>query len=101
MHVVRLPYWVQLDQTTVWHYFGLSAEIERSFPHGFITTKLFPASYCELGVQRFRRELKGLPPDVKAAVIQFLQDRIRTFGLEYVLPIALRYLASADGSSRS
>ena len=60
MRVVRVPYWVQLDRTTLGHYFGLSAEIEQRFPHGFITTKLFPASYCELGVERFRRELEAL-----------------------------------------
>ena len=31
-------------------------------PHGFITTKLFPASFCELGVGRFQAELfSGLP----------------------------------------
>ena len=45
---MRFPYWVQLDSTTLWHYFGLEAEIEQSFPHGFITTKLFPASFCVL-----------------------------------------------------
>jgi hypothetical protein len=47
--VVRFAYWVQLDSTTLRHYFGLEAEIGQSFPHGFITTKLFPASFCELG----------------------------------------------------
>lgn len=40
--VVRFPYWIQLDNLTLQHYFGLEAKIEQSFPHGFITTKLFP-----------------------------------------------------------
>ena len=92
MRVLRVPYWVQLDRTTLEHYFGLSAEIEQSFPHGFITTKLFTATFCELGVERFRCELEGLPPAVKVAIIQSLRDRIRTFGLECVLPTALRDL---------
>src|SRR5262245_14381127 len=38
MRVVRIPYWVQLDNVTVQHYFGLSAEIQQAFAHGFITT---------------------------------------------------------------
>ncbi len=46
--VVRFPYWIQLDSVTLQHYFGLEAEVHQSFPHGFITTKLFPASFCEL-----------------------------------------------------
>jgi len=61
MRMVRIPYWVQLDNVTAQHYFGLSVEIQQNFPHGFITTKLFPASFCELGVQRFNRELAYLP----------------------------------------
>src|SRR5690242_12142575 len=63
--VVRFPYWVQLDTTTLRHYFGLEAEIHQSFPHGFITTKLFPASFCELGIERFRSELAALPAAVR------------------------------------
>jgi hypothetical protein len=87
--VVRFPYWVQLDNTTVRHYFGLEAEIEQSFPHGFITTKLFPASFCELGIERFRAELATLPAIVREAVISSLRDRIREHGVEFVLPRSL------------
>src|ERR1035438_355061 len=46
---------------------GLEAEIDQSFPHGFITTKLFPASFCELGIERFRAELLALPGSVRDA----------------------------------
>ena len=56
---MRFPYWVQLDNFTLKHYFDLDAKIEQSFPHGFITTKLFPASFCELGIKRFRAEIDG------------------------------------------
>ena len=87
--VVRFPYWVQLDDTTVRHYFGIEATIEQSFPHGFITTKLFPASFCELGIERFRAELFSLPALVRDAVIDSLRDRIREHGLEFVLPLSL------------
>ena len=33
--VVRFPYWVQLAGVTMKHYFGMEAQIEQSFPHGF------------------------------------------------------------------
>ena len=95
MSVVRVPYWIQLDSATVQYYFGVSAEIQQNFPHGFITTKVFPASFCELGVERFRLELYALPSQVHDAVIQSLRDRVREFGLEYVLPSTLRDLVTA------
>jgi hypothetical protein len=92
MGLVRVPYWVQLDGLTLRHYFGLLAEVRQDFPHGFITTKLFPASFCELGVERFRQELEGLPVAVREAVVLSLRERAREHGLEYVLPSALRGL---------
>lgn len=92
MRLVRVPYWVQLDSVTVKHWFGLAATIEQTFPHGFITTKLFPASFCELGVSRFSRELNALPATVRKAVVASLRDRVADHGLEYVLPAKLREL---------
>ena len=94
MSVIRVPYWVQLDNMTVRHYFGFEAEIEQSFPHGFITTRHFPASFCELGISRFRQELQSLPQQVKAAVVESLRERVREHGLEYVMPLPLRDLIS-------
>ena len=84
--VVRVPYWVQLTTDTLKHYFGLEGVIEQSFPHGFIATKIFPASFCGLGVERFRGELEALPATVKNAVIQSLEARTAEHGLDYVLP---------------
>jgi hypothetical protein len=92
MRVVRVPYWVQLDSLTLQIYFGLSADIRQGFPHGFITTKLFPASFCELGIARFKNELDVLPAQVRAAVVQSLRERVLEHGLEYVLPSRLRDL---------
>jgi hypothetical protein len=92
MRLVRVPYWVQLDRAMARHWFGLRADIEQSFPHGFITTKLFPASFCELGVARFRRDLGALPVPVREAVVSSLRDRVKEYGIEYVLPTELREL---------
>jgi hypothetical protein len=94
MRVVRIPYWVQLTDETLFHYFGLHAEIIQDFPHGFIVTKIFPASYCELGIKRFEREIQSLPDPVKIAVVQSLKDRIEEHGIEYVLPRKLRHYAA-------
>ena len=90
--VVRFPYWIQLDSPTLQHYFNLDAEIDQNFPHGFITTKLFPGSFCEMGVIRFQGELRSLPENVVDDVIQSLRDRAKEHGIEYVLPSALRTL---------
>jgi hypothetical protein len=92
VQVVRFPYWVQLTTTTMKHYFGIDCEIAQDFPHGFITTKIFPASYCELGVARFLEEFRSLPSEVRAAVALSLRDRAEEHRLEYVLPSGLRPL---------
>jgi hypothetical protein len=90
--VVRIPYWVQLTTETLQYYFGLEEKIEQDFPHGFIATKIFPASYSELGVERFERELWDLPENTRIAVKNSLRDRVKEHGAEYVVPSALRYL---------
>jgi very-short-patch-repair endonuclease len=46
--VVRFPYWVQLTTETLRHYFDLEAQVVQDFAHGFITTKIFPASSASL-----------------------------------------------------
>jgi hypothetical protein len=33
--VIRFPYWIQLDSLALQHFFGMTAKIEQSFPHGF------------------------------------------------------------------
>lgn len=88
--VIRMPYWIQLTSETLAHYFGLTANIVQDFPHGFISTKIFPASFCELGLIRFKRELDSLPSQVKVAVVASLRDRAREHGIQYVLPTNLQ-----------
>lgn len=90
--VVRVPYWVQLTTKTLRHYFDIDANVVQDFPHGFITTKVFPASFCELGLQRFEGELDQLPVDVRDAVVKSLRERSAEHGIDYVLPAALRSL---------
>ena len=95
--VVRIPYWVQLDNETLQYFFNISDEIDQDFPHGFIITKLFPGSYCELGIQRFQSELAALPPNVSRRILQSLRDQIAAHGLEYVLPSSLYHIVQENG----
>lgn len=84
--IVRVPYWVQLDTITLKHWFGIDVLIEQDFPHGFIVTKIFPASFCAMGIARFERELASLPEAVRGAVMKSLRDRAEEHGVEYVVP---------------
>jgi hypothetical protein len=95
---VSFPYWLQLDSFTLRHFFGFEEQIVQDFPHGFITTKLFPASFCELGIQRFREEIFCLPLRLREPVLQSLRDRGEEYGIEYVLPSALRGILQDGGN---
>jgi len=94
--VVRVPYWVQLDTVMLKHWFGIDAVIQQDFAHGFISTKIFPASFCAMGIARFERELASLPEPVKAAVIKSLRDRAEEYGGEYVVPAGSLALGLQD-----
>ena len=93
LKVIRIPYWIQLTTETLRFYFGLSASVTQDFPHGFIETKIFPASFCALGDQRFHREYTALPPAIQTAVFSSLRDRVLEHGEQYVLPAFLRNTA--------
>lgn len=90
--VVRVPYWIQLTSQTLMHYFNLDADITQNFPHGFITTKIFPASFCEMGITRFEREIISLPSEVRGDVVDSLRGRANEHGIEYVVPGSLKGL---------
>ena len=97
--VVRVPYWIQLTTETLQHYFGLHADIAQDFAHGFITTKIFPASFCEQGVERFAAELTALPTMVRVAVVRSLRDRAIEHGWECVLPRCLMTIVGPQPSA--
>ena len=78
IEVVRLPYWVQLTDDTAKHYFGDlfdGIHIEQDYPHGFIKSKIFPASYCAMGVERFLDELFNLPQGAYDIVLDNMIDQ--------------------------
>jgi hypothetical protein len=60
--IIRIPYFVQLHPAVIEDLFGqLIADHSsfKDFPHGFIAdTVVFPADFCELGIERFRHDLE-------------------------------------------
>lgn len=59
--VIRVPYFVQMTAPVIGQLFGsliISHDRFKDFPHGFIAdTVVFPADFCELGVERFLADL--------------------------------------------
>lgn len=85
--IVRFPYWVQLTTETAKHFFGLDVNVVQSYRHGFIDKKAcLPASFCELGVDRFAKELGSLPASVRAHVEASLLKKVEEHGRQFVLP---------------
>ena len=103
--VIRIPMYVQLDQTMVKYYFGIDYEKDL-YPtchmHGFAHPQiLLPADFCELGVERFEKEMTQFPESVRTIIIETLKERIRQFiekgyekeqSVSMVLPSRLRYM---------
>jgi hypothetical protein len=59
--VIRVPYFVQMTTPVIGQLFGglvTNHDRFKDFPHGFIAdTVVFPADFCELGVERFLADL--------------------------------------------
>lgn len=66
--LVRIPYFIQLDEFTINHYFKvfvwdhpqlIEGVDYNYYPHGFISDKvIFPSQFCSRGIDRFFSELK-------------------------------------------
>lgn len=64
--LVRIPYFVQLDEDTFKFYFNDSLPIEvEYYPHGFIDKKAKrPNSFCFQGILKYKDILEALPVEV-------------------------------------
>jgi hypothetical protein len=92
--VVRIPYFVQLDATTIAQLFG-SLVTDRSafkrFPHGFIAEKVvMPADFCELGVQRFSADLQRFATVAEDIAESLRAAEARLGDWRLVYPLSLR-----------
>lgn len=78
---VRIPYFVQMDETAILHYFDKKLPSFNSYQHGFIDSKcMLPCDFCELGVKRFNKEILELPQSLRYSIIQSLRNKIGTNG---------------------
>lgn len=82
-NIVRIPMYVQLDSEMINYYFKTKYEqdlYEACHCHGFSHERiLLPADFCQLGLERFRREFLELPETVKIVIVQSLKGRIKAF----------------------
>lgn len=67
IRIVEIPYWLQLDTKTLYHFFGFcwpiikDFEITTDFPHGFITdTCVLPCDFTVEGWEKFFKEYRSL-----------------------------------------
>ena len=90
--IIRVPYWIAMDTIMVEYYFGIEFDVETTNKHGFNEDDLFPASFCEKGIERFSQELKMLPGEIKYEIIMSLREKIKEHGTEYVIPKSLKII---------
>ena len=86
--IVRIPYFIQLCPEVIRLLFGFDCEFEQKYPHGFVSRKstmIFPANFCELGVQRFRNDMRRFSC-VSKEIINSLKDAVDVHPIETVLP---------------
>ncbi len=77
--MVEIPYFVQLDNDTILHYFKIKTGLFPSvYPHGFVDSKaMLPAAFCTLGIERYIEEVEFLPIPVRDALLQSIQLKIQ------------------------
>jgi len=96
-NLIRIPYWLQLNTDTFRALFtdgyGIDPEVSitTDFPHGFISKDcVFPASFCEMGISRFLREVYTISSEVLCGVRTSLLDRVREKKIPHkVVPAAV------------
>lgn len=93
---VRIPMFVQLTPATIKTLFGIDCQtVNMTYGHGFIAdtkTLVLPASFCELGIIKFKRDLEKFSC-IRTDIIESLRTKISKLGdIDLVLPPSLRYL---------
>jgi hypothetical protein len=85
--VVQIPYFIQLNTETFKIFFDADFEIETTYPHGFVATKMLPASFCPLGYNRALADLQKMPASVQADVMASLKIKAEKLGDPWVYHI--------------
>lgn len=82
--IIRIPYFVQLDDEMQAYYFGRYTDRKfdtssKFYPHGFIDKNaVLPADFCSLGVKRFSGILFKLPNTIVADIRKSLDNKIQS-----------------------
>lgn len=100
--VVRIPYFVQMTAPVIGQLFGPLVSNQtrfRDFPHGFIAdTVVFPADFCELGVDRFLADLNRFTV-IRADIVASLERAAAAKGdWRLVYPPSVRSKLTANGA---
>lgn len=93
--VIQHPYWLGIHPEYINELFGET--VVDNLPHipaGFISpSAVLPADFCEMGINRFEKEINDIPTHIKDEIIESLQIKLDTKGdINLVLPTKLRYL---------
>jgi len=91
-NIIRIPYFIQID-STIWkslfvpylRFAGLQdyekINITTDWEHGFISKKIvYPASYCSLGVNRFKDELRQFDKILNNKIFYSLCEAAKKLG---------------------
>ena len=100
--IIRIPYFIQISNDVLSFFFKkylpkiTIRKIDISdydYPHGFISNDtLLPSSYSEMGIERFKNDLKRFS-FIKKLIIESLKNKIESEGnIDLVLPKSLQYL---------
>jgi hypothetical protein len=92
---IQYPYWLGIHPEYMNELFG--ERIVGNLPHipaGFISkTVVLPADFCEMGIQRFKKEYNELPTHLQNEIRESLIIKIEELqNIDLVLPTNLRYI---------
>ena len=93
--IERVPYFIQMTEEFLCQLFQQPILYKQNYPHGFIDKKaVLPANFCELGIQRFIKDLDRFNL-YKYEIITSLHQRIiEKKEINLVLPPTLHYLVA-------
>ena len=82
--VIRIPFYVQLDNTAIKYYFDIDYDKENIYntctDHGFLHPDIkLPSEFCYEGLQRFDMELLQLPKNIFSKIIETIKIRINIY----------------------
>lgn len=113
--VIAIPFYVQLDEDMVFYYFekykpqNKGKLYEAAAMHGFMHSQAtLPIDFCQLGRERFEKDMKELPLNVRKYIVKTLKERVQLLrkqgkndkeAINAVIPNELQYILDIDTES--